>query len=190
MHAHHAARKYQSLVFVADDTGVFIICLSLSSSIHSNIYVRRGTKSRVRLVDITKLSEALGSEVCAALPGLHSWTGCDTVSALANQGKMKALNIVQQNPKYRGAFSSLGDAWTLAPDVFKHIQEFTCQLYCRNTKIVEVNDLRYQMFCAKKGDIESGQLPPCEDTLMQHTLCANYQAAIWRHSLENSPDIP
>ncbi|KAG0729268.1 hypothetical protein GWK47_030690 [Chionoecetes opilio] len=29
------------------------------------------------------------------------------------------------------------------------------------------------MFCAKKGQIESGQLPPCEDSLMQHTLRAN-----------------
>ncbi|KAG0710022.1 hypothetical protein GWK47_023661 [Chionoecetes opilio] len=46
------------------------------------------------------------------------------------------------------------------------------------------------MFCAKKGQIESGQLPPCEDSLMQHTLRANYQAAIWRRSLENLPDVP
>ena len=46
------------------------------------------------------------------------------------------------------------------------------------------------MFCAKNGDVESGQLPPCEDTLRQHTLRANYQAAIWRHSLESLPDIP
>ncbi|KAG0710132.1 hypothetical protein GWK47_023437 [Chionoecetes opilio] len=50
--------------------------------------------------------------------------------------------------------------------------------------------LRYHMFCAKKGQIESGQLPPCEDSLMQHTLRANYQAAIWRRSLENLPDVP
>ena len=68
MHAHHAARKYQSLVFVADDTGVFIICLSLSSSIHSNIYVRRGTKSRVRfifvcIITITKMIEPHSHQV-------------------------------------------------------------------------------------------------------------------------------
>ncbi|KAG0719028.1 hypothetical protein GWK47_051331 [Chionoecetes opilio] len=57
-------------------------------------------------------------------------------------------------------------------------------------KIVGANSLRYHMFCAKKGQIESGQLPPCEDSLMQHTLRANYQAAIWRRSLENLPDVP
>ena len=34
-----------------------------------------------------------------------------------------------------------------------------------------------------------GQLPPCKDALQQHTKRANYQAAIWRQSLENSPMI-
>ena len=78
----------------------------------------------------------------------------------------------------------------LAPETFSLIQKFTCQLYSKNTKITKVNDLRYRVFCAKNGDVESGQLPPCEDTLRQHTLRANYQAAIWRHSLESLPDIP
>ena len=38
--------------------------------------------------------------------------------------------------------------------------------------------------------MESAQLPPCEDTLKQHTCRANYQAAIWRRSLVNSPETP
>lgn len=46
------------------------------------------------------------------------------------------------------------------------------------------------MFRAKTGDISSGQLPPCSDALRQHTNRANYQAAIWRRSLECSPQIP
>lgn len=72
----------------------------------------------------------------------------------------------------------------------KKIQEFTCQIYFRNTKIVGVSTRRYQMFCARKGDIESGQLPSGQDTLLQHTLRANYQADIWRRSLESFPDTP
>ena len=28
--------------------------------------------------------------------------------------------------------------------------------------LCDVNDLRYQMFRIKKGDIDSGQLPPCK----------------------------
>ena len=64
------------------------------------MYLRRGTKSRVMMVDIVRVATVLGSEVCSLLPGLHAWTGCDTVSALANQGKIKALKIVQQHQIY------------------------------------------------------------------------------------------
>ncbi|KAG1652131.1 Carcinine transporter [Nymphon striatum] len=46
------------------------------------------------------------------------------------------------------------------------------------------------MFRSRKGDISSGQLPPCKDALKQQTNRANYQAAIWRRSLQNSPEIP
>ena len=37
---------------------------------------------------------------------------------------------------------------------------------------------------------ESCQLPPCEDCLFLHALCANYQSAFWRNSLEKYPVIP
>ena len=104
--------------------------------------------------------------------------------------KIKAWKILQQHPTYRQAFISLGASWYLTPEAFHKIQKFTCQLYSKRTKITKVNDLHYQMFCAKNEDIESEQLPPCEDMLRQHTFHANYQAAIWRHSLERLPDIP
>lgn len=50
--------------------------------------------------------------------------------------------------------------------------------------------LRYQLFHAKKGEVESGQLPPCEDCLLMHSLRANYQAGAWRCALEECPSIP
>lgn len=190
LHAKHAADYYPTLIVVTEDTDVFIICLALSGDINSNMYIRRGTKASIRLVNITKLSAALGRDVCTALIGLHPWTGCDTVSALAGQGKLKALKLLQRHEKFRETFGSLGHSWDLTNEIFNAIQDFTCQLYCRNTKTSEVNELRYQMFRSRSGEIESGQLPPCEDTLRQHTLRSNYQAAIWRRSLINSPDIP
>ena len=190
LHAKDAAEQYPSLVCVTEDTDVFVICLGLSHVINSKIYIRRGTKMRVRLVDITKLATVLGDEVNNALMGLHSWTGCDTVSALAGQGKLKALKIILQNQRYKTAFSEIGANWDLSNEVLDTIEEFTCKLYSRNTKFRKVNQLRYEMFRSKRGDVESGQLPPCQNTLFQHTFRANYQSAIWRRSLENFPDIP
>ena len=159
LHAQHAAAEnYQAILLVADDTNVFIVRLSLSSAIKCEGFIRRRTlKARVRMIDIPKISAALGHEVCSALPGLHAWTGCDTISALASQGKMKVLKIEWENQKCRDAFFSLGASWNLPQDVFNHIQEFTCQLYSKNTKICGVNVLRCNMVCARKRDVESGQ---------------------------------
>jgi len=52
---------------------------------------------------------------------------------------------------------------------------FTCKLYASRTPDTDVNDLRFSLWRAKNGFIESGQLPPCEDTLNQHA---------WRTSLQ------
>jgi hypothetical protein len=45
------------------------------------------------------------------------------------------------------------------------------------------------MFCAKKGEIESHQLPPCQDCLTRHILRANYQTAIWKRSTQGTSPV-
>ncbi len=142
------------------------------------------------LLDITKPAAVLGRDVCTALLGFHPWTGCDAISAFAGQGKLKALKILLREQKFIDAFATLGSSWNVANDLFCIIEEFVCQLYCRNTKILKVNELRYQMFSSRRGEMESAELPPCEDTLKQHILRANYKAAIWWRILVNSPETP
>ena len=80
--------------------------------------------------------------------------------------------------------------WELSDELFVRLQEFTCLLYSSNPGTKDVNALRYRLFCARKGELESHQLPPCQDTLRKHCKRANYQSAIWRRSLQSSPQIP
>lgn len=63
-------------------------------------------------------------------------------------------------------------------------------MYSSNPGTKDVNVLRYCLFCAKKGDLDSNQLAPFVDTLRKHCERANYQAAIWRRSLQSHPQIP
>ena len=70
------------------------------------------------------------------------------------------------------------------------LQEFTCKLYASKCTTNKVNELRYQLFRAKKGEVESGQLPPCEDCLHMHSLRANYQAGVWHRAVQTNPIIP
>lgn len=191
LHALHAAQLgYKSVVITAEDTDVTVLCLGVRSNIQCHMYQKCGTKNRTRYLDITKLSHALGDSVCDALMGMHAFTGCDTVSAFAGRGKVTTLKQMQSTKKYQEAFSELGRSWELSVELFQMLQDITCHMYLPSTHTTSVNILRYQLFCARRGEVESSNLPPCEDCLYMHSLRANYQAAIWRRCLEPQPSVP
>jgi len=68
------------------------------------------------------------------------------------------------------AFKKLGESWDVSPDLFEKLEDFVCQMYA-----CKVSELRYQLFCAKRREIESSQLPACQACLQMHVMPANYQ---------------
>jgi len=154
------------------------------------MYVRCGTRNRLRLIHVHKLAAVLGRDVSIALPGLHAFTGCDTVSAISGQGKLKGLKLMRQHEKFLQVFKELGQQWELTQHSHEVLEEFVCKLYACRSDTAAVNEMRYKLWVAKKGCVESGQLPPCADCLYQHCLRANYQAAVWRQCLEGNPELP
>ena len=86
----------------------------------------------------------LGSNVCEALPGLHVFTGCDTVSAFFGKGKMAASKIVRNDQDCQKLFQDVGMEWGLSDERSNKLQEFTCKLYASRTGNKHVNELRYR----------------------------------------------
>eukprot|EP00794_Sanderia_malayensis_P021066 gene21066-23121_t len=84
----------------------------------------------------------------------------------------------------------VGEQWDLSPELMNEQEAFTCLLYPPKGASTKVNDLRYTLFCSKKGEIESHQLPPCRDCLEKHGQRANFQAAVWKRCLEQDPNVP
>ena len=121
---------------------------------------------------------------------MHAYTGRDSVSAFVGKGKAQAFKLVKTDKGSRETFTELGQEWNLSPELMNKLEALTCQLYAPKTTTTTVNDLRYQLFCAKKGEIESHQLPPCRDCLVKHFQRANYQVAIWRRCLHQDPQVP
>ena len=133
----------------------------------------------------------LGSQVfIKSLLGLHAFTGCDNVSAFAGKGKIAALKLLKQSKLYQDLFHQIGMQWDITDEMFSKIEEFTCKICSTALETKEVNELRYRLFCVKKAKLESQQLPPCADCLKLHTQRANYQAAIWKRSLQGCPNVP
>ncbi len=93
LHAEHAAKAgYSAIVICSEDTDVFVLCLTFSKRIGVPVFMKCGTQNRTRLVDIHRISAAIGSDVCGALIGMHhAFTGCYSVSALQGKGSCLLL---------------------------------------------------------------------------------------------------
>ncbi|KAG0727608.1 hypothetical protein GWK47_034280 [Chionoecetes opilio] len=189
-HAKHAAPLVSSIIMVAEDTDILLLCLAFHKEINCSVYVKCGTATRTRYISISKVSAALGHGVCASLLGLHSFTGCDTVSAFSGRGKLAALKLLMTHDHFRNVFAKLGKEWQLTDEILKVLEEFTCRLYVSQSEICDVNEMRYELFRVKDGNVDSGQLPPCQNCLHLHATRANYQAAIWHRALQADPEVP
>jgi len=82
------------------------------------------------------------------------------------------------NSEIKCTFLEMGLEWELSSELMDRLEAFTCLLYAPKASSKKVNDLLYHLFCAKKGEIESHQLPPCRDCLVKHAQRANYQAGV------------
>ena len=185
LHALHAAQAgYKAVVITAEDADV----LPSTKTYHA-LFIKSVEPETAHFQDINRLARALGDNVCTALVGLHLLTGCDTVSAFAGRGKLTALKQLKTNRTHQEAFGQVGQSWDASRQLFQKLQEITCRLYLPSTRTRTVNELRYQI-CAGRGEVESSQLPPCEDCLFMHVLRANYQVAIWRRCLQSRPIVP
>lgn len=167
-----------------------MLLLAFKHLMPCSVLIKTGTQNRVTCIDVSKVFESIGQNVCEALPGLHVYSGCDTLSAFAGKGKLAANRALAKSTEFQNTFKQLDMEWDLPDDVYRRLEKFTCVLYSRTTGTSDINKLHYRLFCLKRGDVDSSQLPPCSDTLHKHCLRANHQADVWRRSLQNHPTIP
>ena len=153
------------------------------------VYFKLGSKTRTEYIEVKKAANAHGLDKCACLLGLHSFTGCDTVSSFAGWGKVSALGLLSHE-EHMATLQSLGQSWDLSNESIQKLDTLSCSLYSPKTAVNSVNVLHVNIFCAKKAEPESWQLPPCASSLLNHCKRTNYQCAIWRRSLDRNPDIP
>ena len=118
---------------------------------------------------------------------LFAVSGCDSTSAFYGKGKAKSFQVMKKRPEFLQAFGQLGSSFHLQEDTFKWLRRFVCHLYGYDG-VDDVNATRYPIF--KKGKFSEELLPPTEDVLLLHIRRSNYQAYIWRHSMENFLDMP
>ena len=91
LHSLHAARsRFASVVIVSEDTDVLVLLLAFKRFIPSSVFIKCGSQTRVKYIEVSRIVESVAATVCRSLLGFHAFSGCDTVSAFAGRGKVVA----------------------------------------------------------------------------------------------------
>ena len=197
LHAKDAnENNYDKIVIQTPDTDVFVLMLCFSFQT-GGLCMKTGRGNRKRIINIDRVKQRLSSDLednvdlddfCEALVGLNAFTGCDSVSCFAGKGKAKALNMLKRNKDFMENFKKLGTEWSTSNETRDGLEKFFCELYGGGGEN-KINNLRYKIYCARRGKLECEQLPPCHHSLLKHIERANYQTRIWRLSLRNNQNV-
>lgn len=171
------------------DSDIFWILLHHAHTICCTVLFETGVGNKKRLINVTDLASHYGPNSCSAMLGLHSYSGCDTVSAFKGKGKVQALKLLLKTPLYSSAFQRLGDSWEVDEELQVKLEMFTCALYGK-PKFSSTDSLRYfliQKKCSSDSltwsstaNVDLSRLPPSQECLKMHMRRANFQARIWR----------
>lgn len=108
-----------------------------------------------RYVDIRKIAHVIAKDAYKALPGLNAFTGCDAVSAFAGIGKVKPLKKLLSKTENQRTFQQLGENWSMSEDLLMQLETLVCDIHGGKKGISDLNQCKYVVFCAKKGEVES-----------------------------------
>ena len=89
--AHASQQRYETIVIKFPDAGVGIFAVYYIKQISGSPILATGRGNKRRLIDINGIFQKYGENTCEALPDLHAFTGCESVSAFSGKGKQSAI---------------------------------------------------------------------------------------------------
>ena len=100
---------------------------------------------------------------------------------------------MENDSRFKAAFSQLGSSWELSDDTYDALQSFVIKLY-GTKKVATVDEARYKIFKKKYDNeektVDMSVLPPCESVFRLHCERENYLAAIWKRANMSQPFYP
>lgn len=185
------------VIIKTSDTDVLIIILGNIHNLPENLsmWLEVGVQSKntLRLINVNTIARSLGVDLCKALPGFHSFTGCDYTSAFSRKGKIRPFNLLEQDTNAQKAFGSLGFDAILTDEQVTIIERFLCKIYSRK-HISDINEVRFDIFMncykpKKNGKpleglkkFDGSMLPPCKDVFVCKLKRTNQICSMWNNS--------
>lgn len=173
------AQTHESVVVVGQDVDLPVIMAGLCTS--PNVHFLKPGKGKVPQVMYHPQS-ALDKTVAQHILFLHAMSGCDTTSALFNQGKIKCVNTLQKNPGLIDIIQGFKNPEASQEEIVYAGEQFLIALYgSGRKKDTSLNKVRYRHYItsAYKTTANIASLPPTEAAARQHSLRVFFQVQKW-----------
>ena len=168
-----------------------------------NLWLEFGlyAKNSLRYIDVRKLLNKLGRDLCRALSAFHVLTGSEYTAAFLRKGKIRSLKTLEKDKTAQTVFGDMEFSAGIQEEEFKVIEKFTCALYGK-PKFNSVNEVRLELFlkkyrpkrkdevvisCVKK--MEGSFLPLCASVLQQKMNRTNHIAVKLLSSWTSHPPV-
>ena len=137
----------KNVVVCTNDTGVLIIFLGNMEKLNPDlkIWLEVGIQAQNNLhyIDVKKMFDTLGSDLCRALPGFHVFTGSDYTASFSGRGKIRPLKLLEKNQKVMDFF------FKLIKREFDSDQHVNAEKMYGQKKLFSVDEARLEMFLKK-----------------------------------------
>ena len=178
----HASLQTGTVVIDANDSDVFfLLAYTMTQTQIRTSWYQKIEENQV--VDIRKICDHLGDDICSLLPQLHAITGCDQTSYKHNVGKLKVMYKILKDPSLLHLIKQLGQHATLTDDAMRNLFFFVqTVLYGGNRKETYV-ETRVRLYKGLKNK-SSLNLPADPDSMTQEIKRCHLQAYVWLRCLQ------
>jgi hypothetical protein len=170
---------FDSVIVVGEDVDLLVLLTALST--RSNIYLLKPGKGKT-LQQIYSTQSIIDKTAADNILFLHAFSGCDTTSALFNQGKMKCVNVLLKNPHLKELVQVFKNQDANPEIIAEAGERFLLTLYgYSGVKSISLNNYRHQCFTklAYKNKFNFALLPPTEAAARQHSFRTYHQVQQW-----------
>ncbi len=135
---------YRKLMIRTVDSDVLVLAIAAVQQLTiDELWVAFGTGKSFRYLPAHEMATALGPAKSAALPFLHAFTGCDTVSSFSGRGKRTVWGIWKMFGEVTQAFCTLASTPSSMDDQLDVLEHFVILFYDRASSNIPCTSIRF-----------------------------------------------
>jgi len=180
------------VVVIGEDVDLIILLMTLTPDDCQVILKKPGKGStETRLYSIQHLRQQYKNELPYLL-FIHAIGGCDTTSAIFQQGKLKHFKTVQAHPELNDSLLVFNNESSTPEAILRAGEEYLLKLYKAPANVKSLNQYRYEIFrkivASSKQQVKLSRLPPTIVAAKEHLFRVYLQVQLWMGKKHNLLD--